>query len=197
MIKIFYDLETTGTDPNKNSIHQISGIIEVDDVVKETFDLKVRPHPKAHIDPAALKICNVTEEQILQYPDMKLALVDFEEILGKYINKFDPKDKAFNIGYNNRGFDDKFLRQWFRLCGNYFIGSWFWTDTIDVMVLASEYLMPIRHTMPSFKLKRVAQTLGIEVLEDSLHEALYDATLTREIYQIVTGRKLATNDELY
>ena len=54
-------------------------------------------------------------------------------------------------------------------------------------VLASQYLLKRRASMPSFKLKRVAKELGIVVEEESLHDAYYDVKLTRQIYRIVTG----------
>jgi len=44
---------------------------------------------------------------------------------------------------------------------------------------------------------RVATTLGIKLDKKALHNASYDVVLTREIYRIVTGRQLATNDELF
>ena len=59
IIKIFYDVETTGENPNKHSIHQVAGLIEVDDQVVEEFNIHSRPHPKAAIEPEALKVCNV------------------------------------------------------------------------------------------------------------------------------------------
>jgi len=190
MIKIFYDLETTGTDHRKHSIHQLAGLIEVDGIVVEEFDIKMAPHEKAIITPEAMHVCNVTEEQIRAYPNMFIAHTKFKRILEKYIDKFNPKHKAHMIGYNNRYFDDPFLRKHFELCEDQFIGSWFWTDTIDVLCLASQYLLERRPGMPSFKLKRVAKELGIDVIEDDLHNALYDARLTREIYRIVTGLEI-------
>ena len=36
--RFFYDLETTGTNPGKNGIHQISGMIEIDGIVMEQFN---------------------------------------------------------------------------------------------------------------------------------------------------------------
>jgi DNA polymerase III epsilon subunit-like protein len=46
---IFLDTETTGTDPVKNGIIQLSGIIVVPDVLadgaEEKFDLKMQPFP--------------------------------------------------------------------------------------------------------------------------------------------------------
>jgi DNA polymerase III epsilon subunit-like protein len=55
------------------------------------------------------------------------------------------------------------------------------------MILSAEYLKHRRPQMPSFKLHRVALELGISIDKSQQHEALYDARLTREIYQIVTG----------
>lgn len=188
MIKVFYDLETTGTKVNKHSIHQIAGCVEIDNKVVEWFDIKSRPHPKATIEPEALGVCGVTKEQILSYPDMKIAYFDFTQMLSKYIDKYNNKQKAVLVGYNNRGFDDFFIRAWFEQNGDQFIGSWFWNNTLDVLVLATEYLGARRINMPSFKLKRVAKELGIQVDESKLHDAKYDIELTRNVYRIVTGR---------
>jgi len=190
MIKIFYDVETTGTEPNKHSLHQIAGIIEVDGVIKETFNIYSRPHPKALIDQSALDTCKVSKETILSYPDMQTAKNTFCRTIAKYVDKYDKKSKAYLVGYNNRGFDDKFLRMWFTLCDDPYFGSWFWSDSRDVLVLASEYLEPRRASMPDFQLHTVAKTLGIEVDKERLHDATYDVSLTYQIYQIVTGLEI-------
>lgn len=187
MIKIFYDLETTGVNSLKHSIHQIAGLVEVDGAVVEKFDLKTRPHPKAEITPEAMHICNVTEEQILNYPEMGKVYRKFCRMLGKYIDKFDSKKKAWLVGFNNRYFDDVFLRAWFIHNGDQYINSWFWGDTLDALVLASQYLLDRREGMSSFKQKRVATELGIDVDKTKLHDAEYDVYLTRQIYRIVTG----------
>ena len=189
MIKIFYDVETTGVKPTKHSIHQIAGAIEVDGLVHADFNFKVRPHPKAKIEQQALTVCGVTEEQILAYPPMEEVHAELIDLLSKYIDRFDKTSKAYLVGYNNRKFDDIFLRAWFEQCGNRFFGSWFWSDSLDVICFASEYLADRRTKMPSFKLHRVAKTLGIEVDETRLHDAIYDVILTRQVYRIVTGRE--------
>ena len=190
LVKVFYDLETTGVEVKKHSIHQIAGIIEVNGVVAEEFDIRTRPHPKALIEEGALIAGNVTKEQILGYQDMKDAHKEFKALMHKYIDPFDTTHKAWNVGFNNRFFDDQFLRAWFRQNGDNFIGSLFWADTIDVLVLASQYLIERRSGMPSFKLKRVAKELGLIVEEDKLHNGLYDVKLIREIYRIVTGLEI-------
>jgi DNA polymerase-3 subunit epsilon len=187
MVKLFYDLETTGVNVYKHGIHQIAGMVEINGNVVEKFDLKVRPNPKAKIEQEALNIGGVTLDQIMAYPPMGRVYRKFLRIMGKYIDKYNPKDKAWLVGFNNRGFDDRFLRAWFEQNNDMYIGSWFWSDTLDVMVLASEYLLKRRSEMPSFKLKRVALELGLDVEAERLHDAYYDVELTRSIYRIVTG----------
>lgn len=187
IVKIFYDLETTGVDVRKHGIHALAGIVEVDGEVVEEFDYKVQPNPKAQIAPEAMTVGGVTPEIIQVYPPMGEIFKEFTTLLNKYVNPYEPKSKAYLAGFNNRGFDDIFLRAWFDQNGNAFYNAYFWPDSLDVMVLAAQYLIERRPNMPSFKLKRVALELGIEVEQDKLHEAGYDVYLTREIYRIVTG----------
>lgn len=187
MIKIFFDLETTGTNSKKHSVVQLSGLIEIKGEIVDSFNYSVRPHPKAQIEAEALKVNNKTEEQIQGFPPMEDVHRAFVKKLAKYIAKYDSKDKAWLVGFNNRSFDDIFLRKFFELCGDKFFGSCFWQDSLDVLVLSSQYLLDRRTGMPSFKLKRVAKELGIVVDEKRLHDAVYDVELTREIYRIVTG----------
>ena len=186
---LFFDLETTGTNPGKHGIHQISGQIVIDGVVKESFDFHVQPNPKALIEEEALKVGGVTREQILAYPPMQQVYQEFVAMLGKYVDKFNKKDKFFLVGYNNAAFDNQFLRGFFLQNGDVYFGSWFWSNSIDVMVLASAYLATRRPEMENFKLSTVAKTLGIVVNDDSLHDAMYDIELTKAVFDIVTGNQ--------
>ncbi len=187
MIKIYYDLETTGVDPRKNGIHQMSFLIEQDNELVRELNMKVRPRDNAIYEPEALKIGGVTEEAVREYPDMKRVYNKLILILAEYMDRYDRKDKAYLVGFNNRSFDDIFFRRFFEDNGDTYFGSWFWTDSLDVMVLASQYLIDRRTSMSSFKLKRVATELGLDVEEEKLHDAFYDVQLTRQIYRIVTG----------
>lgn len=186
---VFFDLETTGTNPGKHGIHQISGQIVIDGVVKESFDFHVQPNPKALIEEEALKVGGVTREQILAYPPMQQVYQEFVAMLGKYVDKFNKKDKFFLVGYNNAAFDNQFLRGFFLQNGDVYFSSWFWSNSIDVMVLASAYLATRRPEMENFKLSTVAKTLGIVVNDDSLHDAMYDIELTKAVFDIVTGNQ--------
>lgn len=189
-IKMFYDLETTGLDERKHSIIQLAGVVEINDDVVEEFDIKIKPHPKAELDPHAMQINKVTPEELETYMEMTVALDQFKNILRRYIDPYRKDQKAWLVGFNNRKFDDVFLRKFFELCGDSFFGSWFWSDSQDVMVLASLYLEDRRHKMSSFRLETVARELGIVVDADLLHEAKYDINLLRQIYRIVTYKEI-------
>lgn len=179
---LFFDLETTGTNPAKNGIHQISGMIEIDGVVKEEFDYHVQPNPRAIIEDAALAVGGVTREQVNSYPPMNVIYDQFVKMLSKYVDKYDIKDKFFLVGYNNAAFDNQFLRGFFLQNGDKYFGSWFWANSIDVMVMATVALAARRAAMENFKLSTVAAAMGIEVKTDELHNAMYDIYLTRGIY---------------
>jgi len=181
----FYDLETTGTKYWRNGIHQISGLIVINGVEVEEFNFKVKPFEKAVIEDEALNVAGVTKEDILNYEPMEVVYEKLISILSKYINKFDKLDKFHLVGYNNSSFDNQFLRAYFVQNNDQYFGSWFWSDTIDCMVLACNKLKDDRTKLPNFQLKTVAQWLGIKVEENNLHDALYDIRITKQIYDLI------------
>ncbi len=183
----FYDLETTGVKFWKNGIHQISGCIEVDGDVKEEFNFHVKPNPACVIEDEALEVSGVTLEQINAYPDMNVVYNQIKTMLSKYVNRYNKYDKFFLVGYNNAPFDNQFFRAFFVQNNDNYFGSYFWSSAIDVMVLAANHLKNTRHTMENFKLKTVADTLGVTVDESKLHDAMYDIYLTRAIYRKING----------
>lgn len=184
----FYDLETTGTNPGRNGIHQISGEIVIDGKSVETFDFKVQPNPKAQIEDAALAVGGVTREQIMAYPPMCQVYTQLVTMLAKYVNKYDKTDKFHLVGYNNRGFDDSFFRGFFLQNGDNYFGSWFWADSIDVLVLASTFLADRRAELPNFKLATVADFLGIDTTAGKLHDASFDIYVTKAVFDFIMSK---------
>jgi DNA polymerase-3 subunit epsilon len=183
---LFFDLETTGINPAKNGIHQISGEIVINGETKERFDFKVQPNPNALIEQQALDVAGVTKKQVLSYPSMGEIYQKFVAMLAKYVDKFNKTDKFFLVGYNNAAFDNQFLRGFFLQNGDNYFGLWFWSNSIDVMALASNHLADQRPEMENFKLATVAKFLGVNVDDASLHDAMYDIiALTKAIYEIV------------
>lgn len=184
----FYDLETTGTNPGRHGIHQISGEIVIDGKSVETFDFKVQPNPKAQIEDAALAVGGVTREQIMAYPPMGQVYTQLVAMLSKYVDKFDKTDKFHLVGYNNRGFDDNFLRGFFLQNGDNYFGSWFWADSIDVLVLASTFLADHRAELQNFKLATVADFLGIDTTAGKLHDASFDIFVTKAVFDFIMSK---------
>lgn len=184
----FFDLETTGTLVHRHGIHQISGKIVIDGEEKESFDFHVQPNPLAQIEPKALEVGGVTEEQIKAYPPMREIYCKIIQILSKYVDKYDRKDKFYLVGYNIASFDNPFFRAFFVQNGDLYFGSWFWPNCLDVYVLATPYLADRRTEMKDFKQGTVAKALGITVDDEKLHDALYDIEICKAIYGIVCGK---------
>ena len=187
---LFFDLETTGTLVSRHGIHQISGMVVKDGEIREKFNLHVRPNPKAEIVQEALDIAGVTKEKIMEYPPMEEIYRQFVDMLSKYVDKYDRQDKFFLAGYNNASFDNQFLRAWFIQNGDKYFGSWFWSNSIDVMVLATPYLAARRAEMENFKQGTVARSLGIDVDPNRLHDALYDIEICKAIFDIVSPQMI-------
>lgn len=186
----FFDLETTGLDFDTCAIHQIAGEIVIGGKTVESFNLRLKPHDGAAIDDEALEVAGVTREQIMAYPDHREVYRKLLSMLEKHVDRYDKKDKFFLVGYNNAAFDNKFLRAFFERNNDKYFGSWFWSNSIDVMVVASLYTMKVRDKMENFKQSTVAKFLGIQVEEEKLHDAMYDIYLCREILKrAATGMK--------
>lgn len=191
MSKNFYlDLETGGVDKTINPVLQISGIIEIEDDIKETFNYFVRPFQGQKIDPEALEVTGINEEDIKMFEYPHDVLSQIKNRMDKYIDFWDKRDKFQIIGYNSR-FDEDFFRQFFRNCstndkdyqyGNGF-GSYFWTPSIDVMQMAAVKLMEKRGELllPNFKLKTLCEHFGI--VESDWHDAMVDIRATYALYK--------------
>lgn len=180
---LFFDLETTGTKFWRNGIHQISGAVVIDGQVKESFNYHVQPNPACTIEEEALQVAGVTKEQVLAYPPMQQVYTQFVQMLGKYVDRYNKKDKFTLAGYNNASFDNPFLRAWFVQNGDNYFGSWFWSSSIDVMVLAAQQLLEERAELVNFKQGTVAKYMGVPVSDENLHDALYDIRVCMAIYQ--------------
>lgn len=186
---MFLDTETTGTDPQKHGIHQISGKIVIDGVTMETFDFKVKPRSNALIVQKALEVCGVTFEQINEYPDQFIVKDQFMNMVLKYIDPNDEYDKFIFVGFNFQKFDVDMMFQWFFKMGakDFFLAN-FYPVSYDVMVLAMWYVGDKRRELSNFKQGTVAVYLGIDVDPSKLHEGGYDVEILHKIYNIVSPK---------
>lgn len=102
---LFFDLETTGTNPGRNGIHQISGQVVIDGIVKESFDFHVQPNPKAAIEDEALAVAGVTREQIAKYPAMGTVYRQFVAMLGVQVDGDSLHNAMYDIELTKAVFD--------------------------------------------------------------------------------------------
>lgn len=184
---LFFDIETTGLSPADHAIIQLSCIADIDGEVKGVFNESIAPFPGAKISDHALDTNGKTWEEIKGYQAPIEAFRKLTAFLDTYVSKFDSKDKFFLCGYNNAAFDNPFLRRFFERNFSKFFGSYFWSNSLDAMVLATNHLAHSRPLMENFKLATVVKAAGLEVDENRLHDSLYDVELTRALFYSCKG----------
>lgn len=173
---LFYDVETTGLNYWEHEMHQLAGFIVENDNIIEQFDFRLRPI-KANIREESISYSNKSIEELLEYPDSSLAYNGFSSILNKH-------GKLMLAGYNIAAFDNLFLKQWF-INNQSDLYKYVYSNCLDVMVLATQYLLDERESMDSFSLKSVAKKLNISLDYTKLHEGMFDAKLTYEVYNTI------------
>lgn len=178
---LFLDTETTGTDPIKNAMFQMSGIIEINGEIKDRFSFNMKPFEGAIIEESAMKVNKMTPEIINAYPPSSEIYKQFIAVLNKYVNKFDKNDKFFIVGYYVH-FDSDFLRKFFEQNNDKYYGSYFWSNNIEVSTLAGLALVDERPALKNFRLSTVAQYIGIEHKEEETHDASVDIQITYDMF---------------
>lgn len=192
---VFIDVETTGVDPERNGLTQISGCIQIGETVTDSFDYYVRPYPTDQVEQAALDVTGIDRRQFLpeshpdflavpgqKFQDPQAVYKSLVGLLGKHVDQFDRGDKFQFVGYNAHSFDMPFLRKFWEKNHDRYFGSWFWYPCLDVMLLWAQILLPVRAQLANFKLMTVAAYAGLDVDESRLHDSLYDIELTRNLW---------------
>lgn len=174
---LFLDVETTGLNSYNCAIVQIYGIVRINGVIKEEFEIRMRPHRGAKIDVNS----NFNRNKKVVSPERGLEILISK--LEKYVDPYNRRDKFFIVAYNAR-YDTDFIRAWFTRNDNQWFGSYFWHPSMDVMHMALEdmYKRNTRHEVDNMRLGTVAQYYGLRVTESSLHDAKYDTRLTKDLY---------------
>ncbi len=190
---VFIDVETTGLDYKENGIFELSYIIydteEKKDLVCKTLKMKLFPGQKFSNDIHLLFKTTPQElrESIMSNPEPERAYSEFISDLTKYQLK---GDKYFVVGYNYLGFDDKFVREFFRLnnAGNLY-QKLFWWPPIDVSVLAMEMFKEHRAKFENFKQITIARFMGIPTPFADSHNSMEDVQITKKMYLKLMGEE--------
>lgn len=166
---LVYDIETTGTDPDKYGLCQL-GAVKVCKACFRIYDefISLARPTSRDVDPKAMSVHNIPMDVLLESPEPKGVLADFETWLS-------PKPKLFMPATWGQ-WDQWFLRGVCRRIGvRFFLTG----KHIDVKSIAYHEIAKSKGQYPTGGLGKVSGTLGLP--EFKQHDALQDAARTAEI----------------
>lgn len=187
MKRLFFDIETTGTSAQA-TIVQISGFIEIDGEIAETFDITSAPFPDSEINPEALKVTGLTLEVINSYQDPKEACKQLISIFDKYIDKYDKEDKFDIIGHNVK-FDIEKLYYWAKRNGEKYLGSYLNYKRIFDTLAFTQCLKVIGRLLETENNKLSTLCAAYNIRLENAHNALADIEATRKLFYYLAGEK--------
>ena len=205
---LFLDTETTGLDATKHGIIQLAMLIEIDGKIEGELLVDVQPFeedliviiedcPNMIYKRAELIKNMAAIGDISIFPsDIKIEnLVNFDfpaeahqkiiAFLDKHISKFDKADKAYLGGYNVQ-FDRNFISQFFKKCGDNYLGSYLNWKCLDPLYLLWQMDADGYISLENYKLENVCKHFGIEI---EAHNALSYIKATYELYRKLRGAK--------
>jgi DNA polymerase III subunit epsilon len=165
---------------------QLAGIIEIDGEVKEKFDLLFQPFKDAIIENKALEVNGHDKTKLCMYPKIEISQLKLKKTLGKYVDKFDTKDKFVMAGYNV-GFDEDFLRDTFNQVNDKFFGSWFFNAPMDVRSIVGEEVAFNGLRLKNYKLVTLCEYFEIEL---DAHNPVSDIEATKNLYYLLRGNRV-------
>lgn len=183
MKRLYFDVETTGLDPQKQDIIQFACMVEIDGEIKEAMDITMQPFDYDAISPEALLVHGRSVEDLKTYQTPQQAYAEIVKLFGKYINKYDKSDKFQPAAYNAH-FDMDFLKAFFAKNGNVYFGSYMTWRTIDPLQLLYFLDGMGEISLPDYKLETACKHFGIKI---DAHDALSDVTATIELISLLTN----------
>jgi DNA polymerase III subunit epsilon len=175
---LYFDCETTGTDPKVHEITQFAAIVEVDGEVKAEVNWRCKPTRWDQIDPQALAVTGVTKAQLETFDDPLEMAQKIRVLLASYVNKFDKNDKFYPAGHNVQ-FDLEFLQAfWKQHLDEYGTGSYQNWRSLDSRIFANFLIASGKLDVPDVKLGTLCQKYQIQI---QAHDALSDIRATRDL----------------
>ena len=176
---LYFDVETTGTDPARHGLIQLACLVDIDGKVVDENSWHIKPFKGDLVSKEAARITGISREDLDNFPEPEGVYREIVEFFSKHVDRFDRTDKFYPAGYNVR-FDLEFLKRFFEKNGDKYFGSFFNWKLIDPLpwLYRLDWLGEL--SLPDYKLVTVCNHFGIE-LGDSAHDALADIRATREL----------------
>ena len=183
------DLETTGLTAGYHEIYQVGAVaitpdLEVDKSVIP-LDLWMRPEYIDRLDPESMRLTKGNFlDKISLAVSQERGIDLWEHWVTKHL-KLPKGKKIMLIGQNIAQHDIPFLRNWL---GNHYYNETFHHHVRDTMITAihlndvADWCREV-FPFPRVGLRDLANKLGIECPEKAQHEAVFDCTLTAQIYK--------------
>jgi len=184
---LWFDTETTGTDPIKHDIIQIAGQIVVGGIVMDSFDYRCQPFDWDTIEEKALEKNGITREEIATFPEPDIIYGKLKRMFRKYINPYDKADKFIAGGQNVR-FDIDMTHHFFKKNKDDFFFSFVRAGVFDTLHMATMLEVKERKRIfkKGYKLEQLCEELGVPL--ENAHDALADITATRQVANILWKR---------
>ena len=155
---VVFDIETTGFDKTNDKIIEIGAVKVVNGEITDRFSTFV--NPKVPIPPAIENLTHISDDMVLDAPEIDTALADFFAF-----------SKDCILVAHNASFDTGFMKVKAEELGLSFEFS-----VIDTLGLARTLLPDLSNS----RLNTVAKALGVSL--ENHHRAVDDAGATAEIY---------------
>lgn len=164
---VVFDLETTGINPDRDAIIEISAIKVSGNQAAEEFSTLV--NPERHIPKGATAVNGITDEMVADAPNIREAIELFLDFIGDSIL----------VGHNIHTFDMNFAYD----AAYTELGREIRNDYIDTLYMARQCLPELTH----YKLTDVSEHFCIET--EGAHRALCDCIMNQKCYEAL-GRIL-------
>lgn len=185
---LFFDLETSGINPIRNAVTQISACaVSIDEEGRltplEAINLEICPRDGKEVIQKAIELQGLTTEELPSRLEDSVAFGKFLAFLSRHIDRFDKRNKFSLCGFGNIKFCTPFLRGWFDdNCDGYF-GAYFYPEEIDLKVEATKKLLFKRPFVKSLDLGTVASAFGIPFDSEKTHNSKYDLGIICKLFQ--------------
>ena len=212
---IFYDFETTDSEPKTCGIHQLSGAVIVARKVVERFNWFIKPKEGCSINAYAMwlaykangfgSVKAMRESDI--YEDQAIVYRRFVDLIIKYGGgvykdnhpRYD--NRVMLAGFNIHKFDNEVFRQWMKDNEDpRSLGHLVSDASIDLQLVCGPILGRVIRNVNNMKLKEVAWALGVQVDKTKLHSSDYDTEMCIEIYKTLLKNgyiKPMSNEEFF
>ena len=182
---LYFDTETTGTDPDKNEIIQFAAIVEVNGEVVDEIDLRCQPTDWSSVSAEALQVTGLTVDELKGFDNPLCMALKLEAFFDRHIDKFDKSDKFYPAGHNVT-FDLNFLQSfWKKHISPYGVGSYQNWRALDTRILANFLLYDKGLAISDAKLSTLCEYFNIEL---DAYDALNDIRATRALMAVMLER---------